>query len=145
MKLFKDNASREWKVDLTTSTLRRVRDGLNYNLGDAAVLHQTIPKLLTDDLFVVEVAWWIVQPQAVALKVTEQDFVDSMSGDVIAPAAIAIQSELSGFFRNPGTRDMVERFSANARANMDAAIQSLSTSLSTSTDSPASSESTPTS
>lgn len=144
MKTFKDSADREWTVDITTSALRRVRDGLNYNLGDTAILHQTIPKLLSDDLFVVEVAWWLVQPQAMKNRVTEESFVDSMFGDVIAPAAIAIEQELKGFFRNPGTRDLVERFSATAREQMEAAIKSLSTSSSTSTDSPASSESTPT-
>jgi hypothetical protein len=85
MKTFKDNKGRDWPVRIDVRALQRVRDGFNYNLADRTVITDTLQKLFNDDLFVVEVAWRIVQPEALKKGVDEDDFFAAMEADVIAP------------------------------------------------------------
>lgn len=93
-KTFTDCKGRAWTCRVDTAALRRVRDTLNYNLAgeDALQKLQDDPVLLIDTIFIV------VQPQAQVIGVTAVDFGESLAGDAIDDATIALLEGLAEYF-----------------------------------------------
>lgn len=93
-KTFTDGNGRVWTCRVDTAALRRVRDTLGYNLAgeDAIQKLQDDPVLLIDTIFIV------VQPQAQAVGVTAADFGESLAGDAIDDATLALLEGLAEYF-----------------------------------------------
>jgi hypothetical protein len=145
MKLFKDNAGREWTVKIDGNSLRRVRDLLNVNLADFLAIDALTRRLRSDELFVIDVAWALCQPQAAERQLTCEQFTEAMGGDANQGAYTAITEDLPDFFRDPTTRKIVAE-SVKRKNDLMNEIHRLSrsTSGSSTTESGASSDSTPT-
>ncbi len=97
MHTFQDTLGRTWSVSINVDTIRRVRSLLSINLSDATdgkLVHSlsTDPVLLCDLLFV------MVQPEAEAKNVTDEDFGRALGGDVLDYASTALLEELVDFF-----------------------------------------------
>lgn len=99
MSSFKDGLGRDWTVSITLGTVKRVRDATGHNL--ALVLDDKMAGIatLTSDLMeFVNVLWHIVEPQAVAKGVTQEQFLEGILGDSIDAALNAFVDSLADFF-----------------------------------------------
>lgn len=94
MKLFKDNAGRDWSVSVNVATLKRVRDLLNVDLLDMA----TLEKLSADPVLLVDVLYVICRDEAKAGDVTDEQFGVGLAGDSLDAATTAMMEELVSFF-----------------------------------------------
>lgn len=99
MPRFLDCKGRPWQVDITVTTLKRVRSALNIDLAaifenEAKVLQQ----LTTDPVMLCDVLYVICQAQAEAQKISSDDFGEGLAGEALAQAVDAMTGALIGFF-----------------------------------------------
>ena len=113
MRTFKDNQGRDWSVQFTVGTIKRVRELLGVNLvsiadGDPAgdVINT---RLQTDFEFIVDVLYCVCKPQADELGVNDIAFGESLGGDSLGDAQRALIEELVLFFPNPSSRRVIEK------------------------------------
>jgi hypothetical protein len=111
MRTFRDNAGRTWTLAVNVAALRRVRSLCDVNLVTRNPA-QVIEDVITDPVTLCNVLYAIVQPQALALAVTDEQFGDAMAGDVIDAAARALMEELADFTPNPRDRARVQKVTA---------------------------------
>ena len=108
MKLFKDNASREWKVEITVATIKRVRDLLGVDLMEV-VDGDLVQRLIRDPILLCDVIYVVCKPQADEKSITDEDFGQAMAGDVIEQATTALLEELVAFSPSPKDRENLAR------------------------------------
>lgn len=117
MKSFIDTAGREWKIEITVGSMKRVKDALGLDLlapqekpgeeaderarsklfkGRKALL---VSVLNSDPSLLFDVIANILAPQMEARKVSVSDFVEAMGGDAAYAAYRAFQDEWSDFFQ----------------------------------------------
>jgi hypothetical protein len=104
MKRFIDAAGRHWAVDINVTQIKRVRDLLKvdlFKLIDDGL--RPLAELLSDPVGLVDVVYVLIQDQAKAQGVSDEDFGRAMAGDAIQAAAEAFTEELFDFF--PETKD----------------------------------------
>lgn len=140
---FKDAAGREWLVRVDCNALRRIRDGLGVSFGDWKEIGELLKRLLFDDLFVCEVAYLIIKPEADKRTIGEEGFFAEMHGDAIASASEAVERGLVDFFRDPAIRAGVKAEIEAVKAMTTAALAIPTDSGPQSTSSPEDSESIP--
>lgn len=97
MKTFTDNAGRQWQLDVTVETIKRVKSLLGVDLlevigGDLAERLSTDPILLCDVLFAV------CKPEADQRSVSDEEFGRGLAGDAIDAATGALLEALVDFF-----------------------------------------------
>jgi hypothetical protein len=95
---FKDTEGRAWSLDLTIGSIKRVKsitdiDLLNIQDGS------TLVELSRDPFKLVDMLWAIIQPQAVALNVTDEQFGSSMGGMALRDASEAFLASITSFFQ----------------------------------------------
>ena len=139
--IFKDAAGRDWLVRIDVNALRRIRDGIGVNFGDWSEIGTLLKRMHFDDLFVAEIAYFVVKPEIDSRKIDDTGFFAELYGDAIARAADSIQQGIVDFFRHPAIR-------AGVKAEIEATKALTQTLLTTgygseSTRSPEGSESTP--
>jgi hypothetical protein len=122
-----------------------VRDLIGVNLVDFLAIDALTRRLRSDELFVLDVAFALCYPQLESRNINQSEFNEAMGGDANESAYRAITEDLPDFFRDPTTRKIVA-LAVMKRNDQMAAIhkESLSTSGSSTTESGASSDSTPT-
>ena len=98
MRTFKDNAGRVWSVQLDVAALKRVRSLLGVNLLEVIESPKMIDKLSNDPVFLCDVLYAVVKPEADAQKLTDEDFGRAMGGDALDGASTAFLEELVDFF-----------------------------------------------
>jgi hypothetical protein len=99
MKTFTDNAGRTWTIVLTVNEVKRVKALLPGADLMAGVADGTLLERIGNDfVFMCDVVYAVVKPQADALKVTDEDFGRAMAGDCLEKAATALVEELVDFF-----------------------------------------------
>lgn len=108
-KTFKDTAGRTWTVAANVATLRAVRDATGVNLADFLSLPENHRRLLTDDVFVGEVAYHMGRLEGGVPKPAFDQFGEAVYGDVIAAACDAVCEALVDFFRRPAQREALRR------------------------------------
>lgn len=157
MKTFRDNAGREWLVEVNGTTAKRVRGLLGVNLfalvddGFAG-----LGRLLADPIDFLDVLYVLCKPEADARGISDEDFGRAMGGDALGAASDAFLAEYTDFFPDRRKREALRKvlskgrevgeiLLARAEAELDALdVASLATrSNGSSTASPASSASTP--
>ena len=106
MKKFKDNTNREWEIAINVAAVRRVRNKLNADLLD---IQTTMPRLLADPIFLVDVVYVLCEAQATEYNVSDEQFGEAMAGDALGAAKQALIDELKSFFPTREERDAVER------------------------------------
>ena len=159
MKVFKDNAGREWTVEINVAALKRVKSLADVDL--LGVLDGTlIERLIRDPVLLCDVVYAVCKPQADEREVSDEDFGRAMAGDAIEHATGALLEELVSFCPSPrdranlgrvlkATREVMDKARTIVEARLDsgelekAAEQALQTLGDSSGSAPASPESTP--
>lgn len=98
MKTFKDAEGTEWSVDVNTDTIQTVRDLLDIDLlqiGEDAALHN---RLCMDPVFLVNLLYVVCKQQADERKMEDRAFGRRMKGDAIDSAVEALIEELVNYF-----------------------------------------------
>lgn len=113
MKVFRDSKDREWKLELTIGSVKRVNGALNVNLLDMDTVADTdgggapvLQRLGLDVIFLCDVIYALVSPQADEQSVSDVEFGESLGGDVIMRAQKALYEELVLFFQGLGRSDL---------------------------------------
>jgi hypothetical protein len=120
MATWSDSAGRDWVVNVTVTTIRRVKELVDVNLLDVFD-GKLFARLLTDPVALVESFYAICQPQAEARAVTYEQFVDSMTGDGLDRAFEALTDALICFFPK-GRREILLRLKMTATTTDAAAL-----------------------
>jgi hypothetical protein len=120
MKTFKDNAQREWTVEINVAALKRVKSLTEVDL--LGVLDGTlIERLIRDPVLLCDAVYAICKPQADERSVTDEDFGRAMAGDAIEHATEALLEELVSFCPSPRDRANLGRVLKATREVMDKA------------------------
>lgn len=106
LKTFTDTEGRQWTVAVNAWTVRRVYENANCLLtsltdNDFRVLSE----LYSDPLLLVSVLWWICEDQALEAGVSQQEFAEAFSGDVIGVARDCLLEGITNFFDDPDRRE----------------------------------------
>ena len=162
MRRFTDTKGRAWELELNVRQMKRVRDILGIDLvniistgKDGAVATDTLDRVASDPILLVDILWVLCEGQAKSAGVTDDDFGSSLAGESIADATRAFLDELVDFF--PGARrlflkkavDLARKYEAENLGALEKALSSpefeerLKTSLRPQPGSPESAESTP--
>lgn len=100
MKTFKDNAEREWQVEVNVAAVKRVKDLLGVDLltaGDGKLFQD----LARDPVLLTDVVYALCKPEADKANVTDEEFGRAMGGEAIDNAVCALMPELVDFFPSP--------------------------------------------
>ncbi|MCL4742280.1 MAG: hypothetical protein KJZ54_08760 [Phycisphaerales bacterium] len=120
MKVFKDNAGREWTVEVNVAALKRVKSLSGVDL--LGVLDGTlIERLVRDPVLLCDAVYAVCKPQADERSVTDEDFGRAMAGDAIEHATEALLEELVGFCPSPRDRANLGRVLKATKEVMDKA------------------------
>jgi len=105
MRSFKDNAGRQWSVEINVAALKRVR-GLTGTDLMQVIEGTLIEKLIRDPVLLCDVVYAICKPEADARTppVIDEEFGKAMAGDAIEAATTAVLEELVGFCPSPRDR-----------------------------------------
>ena len=160
MAKFKTLDGKEWVIDVTYLTVKRVRDLCSVNLLDICNLDkESLSGWVADDLRVLEVVCAVVRPQLAAVDMSDEDFFAACDGGVLKEAVERLVDQVSDFFQEPRRglvkkvilklRETEKKMEAQAEKAIDAALSqcdfeaALKTHGSSGSTSPASSESSP--
>jgi len=99
MATFRDTNGRDWHIALTVADIKRVQQ-LTGVLLTSLVEEKLVPlaELIGDPVRLVDTLYAIVQPQADAAGVTDEQFGRSLGGDSLEQAANAFVEGLLDFF-----------------------------------------------
>jgi hypothetical protein len=162
MRVFSDYQNRTWSVAINVAAVKRVRGLVGVDL--LALVNEgmePLSRLLADPVRLADVLYCLCKDEADARQVSDEDFGRALYGDAIGWAAEAFVEELFDFFPDArarvGMRKVLEMSHRLKAKMMDQAEQALdqldldslaqqlmSTPGKPSTNSPESSESTPT-
>jgi hypothetical protein len=113
MQAFKDKAGRDWNIEITTGTVKRLRGILKQSDGetplslvDAAVGGEYIYRVFNDSSAWSDLIWALLQPQAKEKGITQEQFDAGMYDAGESPAWKAFTEELADFTQPP-RREMV--------------------------------------
>jgi biotin synthase-related radical SAM superfamily protein len=120
VKTFKDNKGREWKIEVTVATIKRVRDLLEVDLLEL-LEGKLIERLIRDPVLLCNVVYAVCRPQAEAEQITDEDFGAAMAGDAIDNATKALLEELVNFSPSPKDRANLIQVLETTWAAMDRA------------------------
>lgn len=110
MRTFADTTGRAWQLALTIGAVKRVQGLLpGVNLADlTAGDPPLITRLDTDPIFLADVVYALVKPQADTAGLTDEQFAALMGGDALNAAREALKGELVDFFRSLRRPDVVQ-------------------------------------
>ena len=97
MHTFQDTQGRTWSVTINVDAIRRVRSLLDINLLEA-VEGKLLERLVTDPVLLCDILFALVQPEAEAKQISDEDFGRALGGDVLDHATTALLEELVDFF-----------------------------------------------
>ncbi len=97
MHTFTDTQGHPWTLTLNVDAIRRVRSVLNINLLEA-IEGKLLERLITDPVLLCDILFVIIQPEAIAKGISDEDFGRSLGGDVLDVATTALLEELVDFF-----------------------------------------------
>ncbi len=93
MHTFNDTLGRTWTVTINVDAIRRVRSLLDINLLDA-IEGKLLERLVMDQVLLCDILFALVQPEAQAKNVSDEDFGRALGGDVLDHAMTALLEEL---------------------------------------------------
>ncbi len=105
MRTFKDNAGRQWSVEINVAALKRVR-GLTGTDLMQVIEGTLIEKLIRDPVLLCDVVYAICKPEADTRTppVSDEEFGKAMARDAIEAATTAVLEELVSFCPSPRDR-----------------------------------------
>jgi hypothetical protein len=96
MPTFKDNANREWLVNLDANKVAAIRRECNFD--PIAMDGQGFQRLSEDVVLLVDVLYVACKSQAVAQNLTAEQFGQALVGDFIEPATTALLTAIAELF-----------------------------------------------
>jgi hypothetical protein len=160
VKEFKDSEGRPWRLALTCGSAARIRDMISvpgedgkprpFDLVDAKTLAESIAMIRTSPILLSEVLYAALMPDVDAKQMNREAFLAGMSGDSLDAGREALESEIVSF--SPGRLRgvvssllaMMDDLEAKEAAKIKDSIEAMKSGVgTTSTSSPASSESIP--
>ena len=116
MAKFKTLDGKEWVIEVTYLTVKRVRDLCGVNVLDICNLDkESLSGWVADDLKVLDVICAVVRPQLAAIDMADEDFFASCDGGVLKEAVERLVDQVSDFFQEP-RRGLVKKVIAKLRA-----------------------------
>ena len=108
MQSYTDNQDQEWRVELNGWTLRKVRDNAGVLLTalfeDNAKLYAD---LYSDPILLADVVWAFIEDQAKERDITQRNFAESFTGDMVERAREAVVEATIDFFESQETREQL--------------------------------------
>jgi hypothetical protein len=108
MKVFRDARGREWYVSVNVTSIKRVKALVGVNLLDA-LGGDLAERLTTDTILLCDVLFALCKPEADTKGITDADFGESLHGEVLDPASVALIEEIIDFFPNERDRAALRR------------------------------------
>jgi hypothetical protein len=133
MATFKTIDGKQWLIDVTYLTVKRVRDLCGVNLLDICNLDkESLSGWVADDLKVLEVVCAVVRPQLAAIDMSDEDFFSACDGTTLKEAVERLVDQVSDFFQEPRKglvkkvikklRETERKMEAQAEKAIDAAL-----------------------
>lgn len=109
MKTFKDKNGKEWQIELTIGSAKRVRDYADADLISPKV-GETVAKLSSNPELLVNTLYALCKPQCEAAdpKISEEGFAEAFNGKAIEDATTALVDEICVFSQSPGVRQALK-------------------------------------
>lgn len=107
MQSFRDTDGRPWDVHITVNTVARVRRLVGVDLLDIG--SEEFTKALTDYVSLANVLYAVCEPQASQRNVSDEQFGESLGGDVLSQANDALLEAIVDFFPNETRRKALRR------------------------------------
>ncbi len=121
MKTFKDNAGREWTVEINVAALKRIRSLTGTDLLEVISGGELLERLMRDPVLLCDILFALVKPQADQRQISDESFGAAMAGDAIDSATAALLDELVAFCPSPRDRANLGRVLLVVRQAMDKA------------------------
>lgn len=131
MQQFKDKTGQTWNVDLTVGSLKTIREATGIKLGDIYAKDTGLGDLIyAEPEKLGALLWVLVEDQADALKITEEQFAKRLNGESLNAAISAILAACANFFRSGKTAqtltqrlpEILERIDAEAADKLNHAV-----------------------
>ena len=107
MRTFKDNAGRTWSVTLNVLQMKRIRAHLGIDLVNVITLDaggkgkvDLVDRIANDPCLLVDILWVLVEEQAKAINVTDEQFGAALAGESIENATRAFLDALGELCRD---------------------------------------------
>lgn len=132
---FSDEKGEVWDLKVTGGTLKRVKALLGINILDILNVKKNTAELFSSDLgYQVDVLWAVCQPQALARKITEEEFAERLAGDAFGKATDTLMEAVINFTPNPAARaslralwEMMQQEGRKVEAELRATVESEAT------------------
>ncbi len=114
MRVIKDLKGREWELQITVGTIKRVRSKLDmdlYKIDDK----NFIKTIFDDPIKLIELIWVILEDQVKEKEISEIEFCEGWAGEAIEVATDLFIEELIEFFP-PKKRQPLEKWWKMARS-----------------------------
>ncbi len=105
MKTFTDTVGRTWTITIHVAAIKKLRGTLDvdlFRLADDGF--RGLAEIVGDPVKLVDVLYVLCAEQAQSLNITDEQFGAAMGGDVLLTAADAFVEELIGFFPDARVR-----------------------------------------
>ena len=131
MQQFKDKTGQTWAVDITVGSLKTIREATGIKLGDLYAKDTGLGDLIyAEPEKLGALLWVLVEEQADAMKLTEEQFVKRLNGESLNAAISAILAACANFFRSGKTAktltqrlpEILERIDQEAATKLDQAV-----------------------
>lgn len=115
MPTFKDADGRDWNLTLTLGVARRIKDDLGIDfgaIGDGSLFF----KLAGDPYKLGAVLWLLIEREAERRKITDEQFLDALDGDVLGAAISALGEAVVNFTPAPMRAAVAKAFAKTEEA-----------------------------
>ena len=111
MKTFKDMNGKEYAIQLTIGTVKKLRDTINFDLlnlipSEGANKHVVL-ELYDDDVLTAQVVYNTLSDEMKG-GATEEEFINKIDGECIASIKDALLEEIKNFFLKSKRRELVD-------------------------------------
>lgn len=104
---FTDAAGRVWKVEVTTTTIRRCLDLLDVQLLDVVDPEAELClRLGHDAVLLCDILYVVCMDEALARGISDEEFGRGLAGDALADASSALMRAVADFFPSQAQRDL---------------------------------------
>jgi len=116
---YTDRNGHEWTIDVTISSIKRVKQGTGVDLVD--IVKGDLASKLNDPMILCDVLWTLVEPQARLAGIEPEQFGDGLAGDSLDAAIESLLEGIVNFFPK-SRRDLLNKMLGKARNSESAAL-----------------------
>lgn len=103
MRTFKDSLNRDWQIEVTVGSIKRVKalcgvDLLNIAESEQETDFALLQKLYDDPLLLVDTLYALCKPEADEKNISDEDFARGITGDTLDVAIKTFLADLVDFF-----------------------------------------------